>query len=338
MDVVKAHLIQQQKIIYIQIYIFLQKKHLLKDCECIVDYLRIDLKQQKIGIHGQSIGGMIACYVAYSKKLDFLIADRTFSQISDIGQYRLGNKSKQLFRFLTNWDLQINTSYLNCSCYKVISFDIKDDIIPYQASLQNGVSKQYIFNHLNSLDYQYLKSIKQSNGFYSQVKNYFIAKKLQYKKALQNEKQPQIENHIENFISINDYNSLFNSIRRIIEIIVEISKYRTVEHNTTFNSFLNDENNRLNRSISVPESRNKPQKIIDIPLNNQNPLNENIKSDKQFQDFIINCFTAFDKFDSGGLTIASIFTAFQQNQQYEIFKVIFIYQYFYFIFQKSNLF
>jgi hypothetical protein len=37
-----------------------------------------------LGVHGESLGGMIAVHLAKAKKVDFLFADRTFSSLSEV--------------------------------------------------------------------------------------------------------------------------------------------------------------------------------------------------------------------------------------------------------------
>lgn len=65
-----------------------------------------------IGVHGESLGGLVATHLAYSKKLDFLIADRTFSCLSDVAHYGMGKIFKILFKLFTNWDKELGSEYL----------------------------------------------------------------------------------------------------------------------------------------------------------------------------------------------------------------------------------
>jgi len=39
---------------------------------------------KQLGVHGESLGGMIAVHVAKTKNTDFLLADRTFSSLSEV--------------------------------------------------------------------------------------------------------------------------------------------------------------------------------------------------------------------------------------------------------------
>ena len=86
---------------------------------------------------------MVASYVAYSKKLDFLCADRTFSSFGEIALFRLGLRFCRLFRLVTDWDYLVVPAYMEAKCYKVITNDIKDEVIPYLASIKNGVCRLF---------------------------------------------------------------------------------------------------------------------------------------------------------------------------------------------------
>jgi hypothetical protein len=40
-----------------------------------------------LGVHGESLGGMIATHIAKNMSVEFLFADRTFSSLSDVAFY-----------------------------------------------------------------------------------------------------------------------------------------------------------------------------------------------------------------------------------------------------------
>ena len=84
---------------------------------------------------------MVACHIASTMNLDFLCADRTFSCVSDIVLHSMPRLAKIIFRMSTNYDIWTPVDYVNARCYKVLAFDINDEIIPFQASLLNGVTK-----------------------------------------------------------------------------------------------------------------------------------------------------------------------------------------------------
>ncbi|EGR34522.1 hypothetical protein IMG5_008710 [Ichthyophthirius multifiliis] len=113
--------------------------NIFKDCEYIVDYLRKNFQIKNIGIHGQSLGGLVATYTADQKKLNFLCADRTFSKFSQVALHSFGPKASKAFQLLTDWDFDSSYAYLKANCYKIITVDPKDEVLPFLSSLLNGV-------------------------------------------------------------------------------------------------------------------------------------------------------------------------------------------------------
>ena len=78
--------------------------HLLQDGERLVQYMREEMQLRgPLGVHGESLGGFIACHIAEKCKLDFLFADRTFSSFADVARIRSFSCSASLLRFFTCW-------------------------------------------------------------------------------------------------------------------------------------------------------------------------------------------------------------------------------------------
>lgn len=76
----------------------------------------------KIGVHGLSMGGMIAVHLARKNLVEFLFVDRTFSDLSEVPQYSMGRWTKHAVKFLTLWsDLESSDSYIYSNCYKVVA-------------------------------------------------------------------------------------------------------------------------------------------------------------------------------------------------------------------------
>ena len=55
-----------------------------------MNYLRTQKSITKLGVHGESLGGCIAVYLAKECVLDFLIADRTFSSLPAVVFFNYG--------------------------------------------------------------------------------------------------------------------------------------------------------------------------------------------------------------------------------------------------------
>ena len=71
-------------------------------------------------MHGTSLGGMVATFLSNHRKIDFLCADRTFSNVSDVSGISFGVYCKFLFLILCDWDTNSGYYYFNSNTYKVI--------------------------------------------------------------------------------------------------------------------------------------------------------------------------------------------------------------------------
>jgi len=54
----------------------------------------------------------------------------------------LGKIIGPLYRLFTTWNDKIYDDYLGAKCYKVITFDPRDEVIPALAALKFGVTKK----------------------------------------------------------------------------------------------------------------------------------------------------------------------------------------------------
>ena len=121
---------------------------------------------KKLGVHGESIGGLVATHLAKTKNLDFLCADRTFTSLSKVGEHTFGKIAGLAFRFITLWNDHITLDYIDTSCYKVITFDPRDEVIHMLGSLKYGATRYIIekrLGHINDL------RPPVSKGYYSLV-------------------------------------------------------------------------------------------------------------------------------------------------------------------------
>ena len=93
------------------------------DAEMVANYIRsIVGPNEKIGVHGQSIGGTFAVHLARKGLVDFLYADRTFSALDEVPRFSMGAWAKYGLKFLTGWwDNDLTRDYVFTSCYKVIA-------------------------------------------------------------------------------------------------------------------------------------------------------------------------------------------------------------------------
>ena len=123
-------------------------KKITKSGETIISYLREIRNIKLIGVHGESLGGSIATYLANKCNLNFLFADRTFSSLSQAALYNFGKVAYFGFKIASSEDIDSVSNYLDTKCYKVISSDPKDLMINDLASLKAGVAWNLIYDKL----------------------------------------------------------------------------------------------------------------------------------------------------------------------------------------------
>lgn len=113
---------------------------IFKAGETIISYLRSKKNAQIIGVHGESLGGCIATYLANKCSLNFLFADRTFSSLSLAAYYNFGKIAFCGYRLAHGDETNSVSNYIETRCYKVVSCDSKDTMISDLASLKTGIS------------------------------------------------------------------------------------------------------------------------------------------------------------------------------------------------------
>ena len=107
-------------------------------------------KYGKIGVHGISVGGIPACYLAYSKPdICLLISDRNFGQIDFIiKDYFMGNFLFYFYKFICFPETRTIDNFIKSKGYKIILNDPKDNIVRECGSLKSLVSEYFIKNFL----------------------------------------------------------------------------------------------------------------------------------------------------------------------------------------------
>ena len=98
--------------------------------------------EAKIIVHGESMGGMIACHVAKQCDPNLLIVDRTFSSLAAAGGHLLAWWAEPGMNYTTFWDTNSVQKYISTSCPKILLQDPEDKMIANMASLKSGVAKE----------------------------------------------------------------------------------------------------------------------------------------------------------------------------------------------------
>jgi uncharacterized protein YutD len=106
----------------------------------IYDYMKSLGSYEKIGVHGISIGGIPACYLASKRDINLLVSDRNFGYIADIVKdFYFGEiliKIYKMFFFSNSCTIE---DYMNTKCYKIILNDPNDQIVKEFGSLNQEI-------------------------------------------------------------------------------------------------------------------------------------------------------------------------------------------------------
>ena len=145
-------------------------KNILSDGELIIHYLRTEKGYDRIGVHGESLGGSIACYLARECQLDFLFADRTFSSLQAVSLCGFGIATYWLHKLARLEDIDTVEEYLEAQCYKVISCDPKDTMVKDLASLKAGVANRLLLDS----DYTLNLNLKRFVGLHILTQEEFL--------------------------------------------------------------------------------------------------------------------------------------------------------------------
>lgn len=74
----------------------------MRDAEALVRHVRKELGATRIAVHGESIGGMVACHVArHCEGVELLVADRTFSTLSAVADRLMFSWAGAALHFFT---------------------------------------------------------------------------------------------------------------------------------------------------------------------------------------------------------------------------------------------
>ncbi|KAG7392571.1 hypothetical protein PHYBOEH_006337 [Phytophthora boehmeriae] len=107
----------------------------------IVNYLKSERGIKRIAVHGESIGGIVATYLARkSPHVSVLIADRTFATIPALAQRMIARWSGKVVNWVMRWETDNVQNYLEAKCAKILCSDPCDEIILDGASLKSGVA------------------------------------------------------------------------------------------------------------------------------------------------------------------------------------------------------
>lgn len=88
-------------------------ENIRRDGECVLKHFKGSFYlTNKFGVHGQSLGGSVASYIARHNKVDFLLADRSFEAISKVPEPKLGKLSRLFYLGVTCYSDNVAPDYL----------------------------------------------------------------------------------------------------------------------------------------------------------------------------------------------------------------------------------
>ncbi|KAG3110409.1 hypothetical protein PI124_g8963 [Phytophthora idaei] len=107
----------------------------------IVNYLKSERGIKRIAVHGESIGGLVATYLARnSPHVNVLIADRAFATVPALAQRMIARWAGTVVDWVMRWETDNVQNYLEATCAKLLCSDPSDEIILDGASLKSGVA------------------------------------------------------------------------------------------------------------------------------------------------------------------------------------------------------
>jgi len=214
----------------------------------LFDYIKKKNQYKKFGVFGYSVGGGCATFLAQNRKLDVLICDRNYSNISEIakafpfiGKILYYLSKIVCFKYDDNISEFINTK--NKNILKIVLCDPDDEIIPDTASIKSGISKYIIKEYCkennikrteNILDLflNIENNINQKNKFIESllfILNIWIEfNENPLKDLIKKKNKPKLEENIDksHLINVNENNELNknNLNKKLIHTIIKFFK------------------------------------------------------------------------------------------------------------------
>ena len=121
-----------------------------KDILSIYDFLVTNYNYNKIFVHGLSIGGIPACYLATKRNIHLLIADRTFGSFKGILETFSCYKLLYFLSIILFIPSINNTdNFIKAKYKKIILNDPEDNTIQDNISLKTSISNKIIYDLFN---------------------------------------------------------------------------------------------------------------------------------------------------------------------------------------------
>lgn len=158
------------------------------DSEAVIDHLRTKYHFTNIGVHGINLGGIPASYLYSKNKINFCFVDRCFGSLYKYVQSLTSININFLLKALCIDDCNL-VKLLNSnlakkrnskSIYKVISYDLKKDLINDNESLKTMIAKDFYKKLTNNKNKYILKDILNGTKEYEMFESdiFYVIQKL----------------------------------------------------------------------------------------------------------------------------------------------------------------
>jgi len=215
---------------------------------------------KRLGAHGESIGGLVASHLAKAKNLDFLCVDRNLADLSRIGELTYGPILGSIYKNLMMWGEDICSNYLETNCYKVITFDSKDETIPVMDSLKYAITcrmavKKETFENENNSEEK-----SSVSAFFNNFKRF---KKLQaYNKKVEESVQGYYE-----LLSREQMIALFWALSRISELFDPLSSIQNLHGIAKGKKAKSIDDLNVSKTKAVPVKKHERRSSLDSSMN-----------------------------------------------------------------------
>ena len=237
---------------------------------------------EKIGVHGISIGGVSACFLAKNfKEIKLLVSDRNFGQIEDVVKnLKIGKYLLALYKLLFIQSSRNVENYLNSECFKIILNDPGDEIVPEEGALKTIISEklcqQYIGLNINN-------KIIENNTYNNNVIEMENIEKLD---TLDTKLSNNNYNYIDNQIEIeDDESSNINTSINTNDITININN-SNIKNNSNYNLIHQNSNLENNHKNNIILNLNENKSVLDLLLSSEKK--EFIQNIINISEFIIN--------------------------------------------------
>eukprot|EP01017_Pseudomicrothorax_dubius_P015640 TRINITY_DN1793_c0_g1_i1.p1 TRINITY_DN1793_c0_g1~~TRINITY_DN1793_c0_g1_i1.p1 ORF type:complete len:632 (-),score=173.61 TRINITY_DN1793_c0_g1_i1:116-2011(-) len=314
---------------------------LRRDAEAVVDYLRSTMGVRKLGVHGLSMGGMVASHVAKRREVDFLCADRSFSSLGEVVRYGFNRVFELLYLAFTLWTRRVGGDYIEAKCPKILMIDLHDEIIPTPSSLAFGVSRELLRRkylgegmHGGPQSERFLLARYPGLGNVASMLPFTRRRLIGYLRRWQAE--ASLADHHLNVLASSDYKVLYYALKRIFSIIIDSSRARkgrsgeahemhrieTAAFDHDGRSGMPEEERKEENDEEVNETL-RDIKLLDDEEEGYRVSLENEEVSEDLQTFFLKVYSLLQLIDAAGCTLDDIFGSHSRSQS-ELFKMFLV--------------